>query len=459
MLQAIAAVGAAGVAGCESDDPVTQTSTATGTATRSRTATSTGTETQTETRTESSTPESMPTDRPTLDPVATTTWTKESISGPVHRLTLANGTLYARVRDRIVEALDPRDGTQRWQYLAEGRYWASTWVGESTPGDTVYVTSTTRNQETLQGYLEAVDPDSGAFRWMLERREFMEPLGVVDGTLYVAGWYITEPPSELGTSESPKGEGLLHAVDADTGGVQWTEGVGDIRWPGVSLAEHGLYLYSSPEESDGSAGPETLRAFALDGTERWTLETGTHTFQPPLLWDGGIVSAVDGDTLAKLSPSGEFRWAVAGWDRVPVEIHSDGTNLYTTSESGTSLTADGEVRWRRDLSWGVIPPVTGERLYAGDGDAYLGVDPHSGETQWRSEFEDVSNEKHEGVVDDGLLVTWFDNPDLVLVDWEAGEPVGRVPLDERNLDVTTDGSALFAAGHDGVTAYEVSSPQ
>lgn len=144
-------------------------------------------------------------------------------------------------------------------------------TGAVAAGDTVYITE-------YDGWLFGVDRADGTERWRYSTDgETREPSVVVDGMVYLAS-----------------STGSVHAVDAATGDRQWKQTV-----PGhARIADgnpQGVVVHGGKDE-----GKQYLRAYAPDGTERWSFSAESALTRPHV--DGArAIVGTDGGYVAALA--------------------------------------------------------------------------------------------------------------------------------------------------------------
>ena len=135
---------------------------------------------------------------------------------------------------------------------------------------------------------------------------------------------------------------------------------------GVAVADDGTVLVG--ERAAGVSGQTTLRAFAPDGTDRWTVPGAGN---PAAIAADGTVYAASGAVLHAVAPDGSVRWIFRGTgvEAGGVIVGGDGT-LYvggTAPQGLVALRADGSVSWAFSPGGAVFPTAIG-----GDGTLYAG---------------------------------------------------------------------------------------
>lgn len=145
-----------------------------------------------------------------------------------------------------VVAVHSSDGSERWRFsVPVDEPFVPT--GAVPSGELVYVTE-------YGGWLYGVDRADGTEHWRYATDDdTRDPPVVVDGTVYLAS-----------------NNGRVHAVDGASGERQWTQMVpGHARI--VAGNRQGLIVRGGQEE-----GEQHLRAYAPDGTERWSFSHEGH---------------------------------------------------------------------------------------------------------------------------------------------------------------------------------------
>ncbi|MBX3062039.1 MAG: PQQ-binding-like beta-propeller repeat protein [Anaerolineae bacterium] len=184
-----------------------------------------------------------------------------------------------------------------------------------------------------------------------------------------------------GTLYVPLVQGVLLALDAETGRERW-------RYT------HDSSMISTPIAADGmvyfGAGKDGLYALqAIDGKPLWSFETdGSIWSSPPILLDSVIYTGSDRGTVYALDAKmGTAIWSFTSgesilWSGAASEdsvYFSTWTHLYAIDRhAGTVLwTASTRDKWS-------APAVYGGVVYAGNGDnEFLALDAASGDILWR----------------------------------------------------------------------------
>jgi outer membrane protein assembly factor BamB len=241
-------------------------------------------------------------------------------------------------------------------------------------GDTVYITTSIGTGVSLDGYLLALNAETGKLRWSSHAAGTIGVPVVGQGTVYMAA-----------------SDGKVYAFATDTGKLRWqfqrTTGVGtNTGFDGYpTLAGQTLYV-----DSDGGA------VYALDaasGKLRWlfTVPTaGDHIYTAPAI-AGDILYVSSGVGLYALdAASGKLRWKFEpgdGLDGVPRVVdgvvYVGGRGFYTMYALRAS---SGIAIWKFQASQSIIsPPAVGNgMLYAGSTDQTVyALSTTNGQLAWK----------------------------------------------------------------------------
>ncbi|MBB6672915.1 S-layer homology domain-containing protein [Cohnella nanjingensis] len=221
----------------------------------------------------------------------------------------ADGTIYAGGADSgNLYALQP-DGSQKWNYHAEGVTMSPPSVG----GDgTIYA-------GTTNGLLYAFKPNGGV-KWTFSTSNpiYEHPVIGADGTIYVESY-------------SKDSGAVLFAVNPDHS-KKWSRDRHVYATPAIA-ADGTVYIGSV----DGVLG------FDADGNEKWKFNPGSRVHQTPAIGrDGTIYAGSDNDVFYAVHPDGTVKWqyAAGGVGVFAPVVGSDGTVYKSLS---TSLVALGTV--------------------------------------------------------------------------------------------------------------------
>lgn len=227
-------------------------------------------------------------------------------------------------------------------------------------------------------------------------------------------------------------DGGLVCLDAETGTRQWqygsTNGLSSIY---TELAvEDAIYLGQGDDQIGGGTGK--LMAAEFDGTERWSLETGT-IYQQPVVAnrtvyagsDDGTVRAVDADTGTVRFTNEEVPWDFTSRSAGPVVEAVDDV-VYVAATTLVALDpTDGTIRWQ----YGDVdsPDTHLSDLAVSNGVAYVAVAEtgvsaiEGGEERWHTSLD--GNLQARGVHDGKVLVavsTGKDQATLHALDIQTG---------------------------------------
>ena len=221
--------------------------------------------------------------------------------------TVANGIVYFGSDDSYINALDATTGAVKW------RYQTPSLLNQSSPSvveGILYI-------GCRDGYLYALDAASGILKWKYDAKgislEMTSPT-VVDGRIYMTGWYkvsqfsekgsafvldaktgslIWESLHNLGFASSPFVAGDKVFVGCDDGNFYaLNKATGNVVWEKYIIPNN-----SSPTIADGTAfigGGGTGLFYALDvetGNIKWSfpIRNGLCTSNPSVLGEQGIV--------------------------------------------------------------------------------------------------------------------------------------------------------------------------
>ncbi len=231
-------------------------------------------------------------------------------------------------------------------------------------GSTVYVGA-------LDGFVYALDRETGVERWRFEVGGYTTSPAVSDGIVFASG-----------------GGGRLYAIDAETGTEVW------------SASTDAPSLFSDPTVVDGVLyiGGYDGFVYALDaatGDLVWSVQTGGRVWIAPAVAEGRVYARSDDGTLYALDASnGAERWrATIGWDNESSSpAVADGT-VVVGGAGGVVYAFDiatGEPRWKVTLN-GIAdtsPAVVGGFAYIGatvpqGAGAVHALDLATGVERWR----------------------------------------------------------------------------
>lgn len=203
---------------------------------------------------------------------------------------VADGTLYVGSYDGYLYALDADSGERRWRYRTGDRIDGSPAVANGT----VYVGSFDRN-------VYALDADTGEERWIHGTRGIVRSSPTVhDGVVYIGAFCRDEECSAFYDVQWPA-RGYLYAFDADTGVVRWRYETGDGVITKPAVTEETVWFGSSDNA-----------VYALDvatGEQRWQYDTNGAVMSSPMVADGRLyIGNVVGELYAFDAETGETEW-------------------------------------------------------------------------------------------------------------------------------------------------------
>jgi outer membrane protein assembly factor BamB len=294
--------------------------------------------------------------------------------------TVLGETVYIGSGDGRMYALDRVSGTPRWTFDAGNPIPSSAAVG----GGAVFF-------GTRDGHFFAVDAITGKQRWKLATGALMPwAWGHESGDVYTSS-----PAFADGIVYFGAGDGRVYAVDAATGKEKWH-------------AQTGGRVRASPavDASQVYAGSADGRVYAFDratGAETWKFETeGVKLFSGDFGYDrrtvqsspavaNGMVfaGARDGWIYAIDAATGRERWRfdhkISWINTSPAVVEGV---VYAGSSDAQFVqaldAATGKELWRTTTgtTWS-SPAVSGDMLYAGDGQGRLhALDRNSGKLLW-----------------------------------------------------------------------------
>ncbi|WP_248910067.1 outer membrane protein assembly factor BamB family protein [Halocatena marina] len=324
-----------------------------------------------------------------------------SMKAPV----IADGTVYLGFHDETVEfvALDAATGEEQWRTkLGDESDVGVPDAAAAIVGDVVLAPFGNR--------LIAFDRRNGDIRWERQFDEEVNAPTVVDGVAYFV----------------IRGDGVLIALDSETGDTTLEQSVGEWAKGAVAVSEDRVFAVATTDN-------ETSAVVALDtrtGERLWQY-TNPHpiTGTPAVAKETVYVSDARG-VHAIASDDGSRRWRFEGhpikereWSNFSVDgsapAVANGT-VYTgaADERVYALDADsGEKRWEF-WTWNNVtgdPVVTDETVYIGSEDSYIyALDVETGTRHW--EFDTAGRIRGTGgaVVDGRLYISTFSDGLYVL---------------------------------------------
>lgn len=253
------------------------------------------------------------------------------VSSPV----VIDGTVVVGGGDGYVYAVGARNGQVRWRFATQGRVRSSPAVAQGT----VFVGS-------MDGSLYALDLRSGRLRWRydtegrslrseaygFDRKSVQSSPAVADGTVFFGAR-----------------DGFLYAVDAESGRLRWRLDH-QMSWVNTSPAVAGGIVYAGSSDARFVQGVD-----ARTGEELWRFKTAGPVWASPAV-AGDVVYFADftGTLYALNRVSGALLWqhrAGAGIRSSPLPVSG---MVYVGAEDGTVYAvrrSSGEVPLARAVFW------------------------------------------------------------------------------------------------------------
>ena len=248
-------------------------------------------------------------------------------------------------------------------------------------------------------------------------------------------------------------DGMLHALDTDTGTVRW-QFTAEPFVNGPSVGGDLAFVVG---------GSGTLYAVDIaTGAERWRVDAGLSTFSPVAAGDMVIATTVDGGLIVFDAETGSQRWLTQvnefGALRAPALV--DGI-AYAGSEAGGLVAVDttsGEILWRADTG----PDATGTATLA-DGVVYIAhsggenpaalfaFDAETGDLIWQHDALLYSPS-----VSGTIGFTGSTEGDVAAIDLATGDEMWRTKVggEVRPFPVTSDIVYVPSDGDRAIYAYD-----
>jgi outer membrane protein assembly factor BamB len=284
---------------------------------------------------------------------------------------VSNGTVYVGSYDRYVYAINQADGKQRWAFKTQGRVTSSPAVYAGR----VFVSS-------FDGNLYALDAKTGEQRWKYAfagEHRFTAPH--LHGSMPVAemmpdpfDFYLSSPSVVHDTVYVGSGDGYVYALDAESGALRWKFKTGNVVHASPTVVNDTVYI--------GSWDSYFYALDAKTGTQRWRFKTGEDAdiynqvgIQSSAVVSNGLVvfGCRDANVYALNAATGEKVWSFAndGSWVISTPIVKDGTLYFATSDSGLFHALDlktGSPKYSLSFKhWPMFssPAIAGHVLYIG----------------------------------------------------------------------------------------------
>ncbi|MBC8139611.1 MAG: PQQ-binding-like beta-propeller repeat protein, partial [Fibrella sp.] len=261
-----------------------------------------------------------------------------------------SGTVYVGSGDHFVYALDAATGKQRWKYETGG----SVLAGAAKAGNVVCITSTDR---TVYG----LDATTGTVLWKQPVGSLYQSAAITDGTrFYLGGWdnqfrcfdaqtgtpvwankfgrsfyyspAIGSPTLGDGKVYVTSNDGLLHAMDAETGKILWETRPASLGYSGPLLENGTIYNASL-------TGLGFVYAFdAATGKQKWVSPTGSVIYDSSCAAANGtvFVGSVSGVFSALRQSDGGLLWQYQlGPGHLLASPVTDDARVYIANMDGT----------------------------------------------------------------------------------------------------------------------------
>jgi outer membrane protein assembly factor BamB len=217
-------------------------------------------------------------------------WAKQTGFSVQASPVVVNGVVYIRSLDGYLYALDATTGAQVWARPVAGFFSSSSDSSVAVVGGTVYLSE--------EGALEARDAATGdrLRRTPCGRASSSPSPTVADGVVY------------FGVLDDSFNEGILCAVEADTGKMLWSWSPEQPGVPDV-LVQRGV-VYALIEGT-------TYALDAESGSLLWSRDTGLAIFGPPSLANGVLYATGRGIAAALDPATGDILWTAHVFDLHP----------------------------------------------------------------------------------------------------------------------------------------------
>jgi len=263
---------------------------------------------------------------------------------------LADGTLYLIDGEGILRALDPSDGSEKWQAEREA------------PGVTPAYADGTVFINGPGGKWEAYDASTGERKWAGNNNGNVS-LTVADGTLY------------------GQKRGIVRAGDPETGENIWTATLSETgvsRGP-VAVANGRVFMVV-----DAGVAPLVAGIDAASGDVLWQNEFPEGLGDAPTVGNGTVFVPHSNGTLYALDPeTGEEQWTYQLGSKLEAEVNYHDGTVYAHAAYAMSAVdaASGEQQWQVESTspYGIL---SSNGLLATAGGQVTYRDRATGERQW-----------------------------------------------------------------------------
>ena len=301
---------------------------------------------------------------------------------------VVDGTVYLGGPDGFLNAIDAETGEERWRFEARGGIDAAPRVAEGK----VFV-----GQNSWQMEYYAVDQQTGRPVWTLEKLDWVG----CGATGYARVYELDDDPTnDRGRLFVGTISGKLFALDPSTGAIAWQFDAGQNK---------GFYPHPATDATRVYTGSHDGRYYAFNqetGAVEWSAKAGTGSGGDPdsagtTLWKDHLYVQKRGTAIAALdTASGEEVWvwkappgflqngAVAAFEDMVFGSVVRLTSLpyHTTVYAFDDVARGGAIRWSRRGGGGLTAPVgaPGKLIFGSSGEVFLTcLDPKDGSLRWR----------------------------------------------------------------------------
>lgn len=262
-------------------------------------------------------------------------------------------------------------------------------------------------------------------------------------------------------------------VDFEAGGKHYTRSTDFVYQPPESPAAWRAYLGASskctPTVHRGSvyvgANDGRLRAiYAIDGTERWSVDTGAEILAQPLVVDGKVIVANGVGLVSAYTTTGQKLWEFAAGDAVYSSPVTANGKIVFGCNNGKLYALDpvnGQQLWvNQDATYTIEskPFAYNGRVYYGAWDGYVRcVNAADGQLVWKQIGEGSRVQKaaryyspadSDPVVADGRVFVADRNYMLTILNAETGERID-VKKGVSATGISEDGEYVYLRRTDG----------
>lgn len=254
--------------------------------------------------------------------------------------------------------------------------------------------------------------------------------------------------------------GEVFCTAADRDALHWRgpeHGMDGIGYPPV-VTDDAVFVGSGGFEET----PPQVRAFGLDGRQRWRTELPSEARTSPSVSGDRLMIGTQDGLVGLDATTGEVLYTVSeSVSEFRVPVLDDGAAFATVNENrpGREVVsldpADGTVRWRRELGGAYPPIVAGDRLYTEVDDAIAVLDSTDGERVGTLDADGIP------VALAGEVVYARAREEVLAADVETGERLWRYDVD-RDLDpgeggygigITPAGGAVYVSVDGSVVGF------